>query len=395
MSDTWAVVLAVGLNGYGAVRSLHRAGIRTIVVVPDNTDLSARSRYPQRVIQLPMDEQWERRLLELLCALKVGGGAALVGCSDRAAAFLRDFISVLPDRYGVLCPEGDVIGILNDKRSELQRMQDLGVQVPRSLLVLGESSPLAAGLRYPVIVKPRDFTGYEVLKKKNLILHSDQDWYGFLNLHQSSLDRFIAQEVIGGPDEKLWVCNATVDRAHKVVRFFSFRRLGTRPSHFGVTSLAVSECNEVLHALVQRIAEDSAYVGPLMMEFKEDPETGSFVYLETNPRLGMCNWFDTACGVNNVEATCLLALGKTLPEDEPQISGCVFVDALGDLTARLEDREGLLPILRRYGSLMGSRKVWAVLDSADWRPFLASCRGSLGYLWSHGLKRLRRASLGA
>ena len=375
-----AILLANGLNGYGALRSLRKAGIRAITVVPSKDDLSARSRLSECCIVVPMDEAWERHVLAVLEDIEVPTGTPLIACSDRAAVFLQNNLELLGQRFGLLIPGGNVIETLNDKRTELELMQSKGIPVPASLTHLagtGESEP---PLRLPLIVKPRTYQGYSLIKAKNVIVRSTGEWREFHRNHGHHLDAFVAQEVIEGPDKNLWVCNATVDREHRVVRFFSFRRLGTAPSHFGVTSFAQSCRNDILRQRVQNIASALSYVGPLMVEFKFDPIVEEYLYLETNPRLGMCNWFDTACGVNNVEAVCMLSAGLPLNAGLPQREGVMYLHALADLTARLEDREGLLSIVRRYARASRAPMAWAIFTLRDLSPFIfstAACSAEL------------------
>ena len=83
-------------------------------------------------------------------------------------------------------------------------------------------------------------------------------------------------------------------------------------------------------------------MGPAMMEFKFDDRDGQYKYFETNPRIGQCNFFDTWCGINNVHATYLLALGCDLPETRPvQRNDVMFVNLLFDLRGRLSEKQGI------------------------------------------------------
>ncbi|MFM7785859.1 MAG: hypothetical protein ACKPE6_14645, partial [Gammaproteobacteria bacterium] len=384
-----AIVLANGLNGYGALRSLAKAGIRAIAVAPSKDDLSARSRLPERCIIVPMDDAWERRVLAVLQGIDVPAGTPLLACSDRAAVFLQNNQQVLSRRFGLLIPGGTVIETLNDKRTELELMLAHGIPVPASVTHVADTVESAPPLRLPVIIKPRTYEGYSLIKAKNVIVRTAASWSEFHREYAQHLDAFVAQEIIEGPDENLWVCNATVDREHRIARFFSFRRLGTAPSHFGVTSFAESCHNEALSQRVQQIACALSYVGPLMVEFKFDPITQQYLYLETNPRLGMCNWFDTACGVNNVEAVCSLSAGLSLQAGTAQREGILYLHALADLTARLENRESLLSIARRYARALRSPVVWAIFTLRDPIPFLYSAAAGSAGLVPRILRQVR------
>jgi len=92
-----------------------------------------------------------------------------------------------------------------------------------------------------------------------------------------------------------------------------------------------------------------AYVGPAMIEFKFDDRDGQYKYFETNPRIGQCNFFDTWCGINNVHATYLLALGRDLPKAMPaQRNDVMFINLLFDVRGRLLDKQGIASMCWMY-----------------------------------------------
>jgi hypothetical protein len=153
----------------------------------------------------------------------------------------------------------------------------------------------------------------------------------------------LAQEIVPGPDSNQWVCNCTFDGSGRLARAFVFQRLSLYPPHRGQTSYARSRWNEEVVALVARIGRQLEYAGPAMMEFKYDDRDGQCKYLEANPRIGQCNFFDTCCGVNNVYGAYRLALGRDLPAFRPrQENNVMFLNLLLDVRGRLSDQQGLV-----------------------------------------------------
>jgi predicted ATP-grasp superfamily ATP-dependent carboligase len=194
--------------------------------------------------------------------------------------------------------------------------------------------------------------------------------------------------VIEGEDNNLWVCNVTFGLNKQLSACFVFNRLGTMPSHYGVTSLAISRENQVLRDECAKIGEALNYSGPAMIEFKKDRNSGNYYYIETNPRLGMCNWFDTRCGINNILACTQVAYGNTVAF-APQKNNRVYWNFFGDLVARIEDRENVFAVLIRYIRLLRYRRVAALLYWKDPHPaFRYSCM-SIRDIWSRVMRRLR------
>ncbi|WP_100643195.1 GNAT family N-acetyltransferase [Alteromonas facilis] len=370
LSGGKAIVLANGLNGLGVVRALTAAGIDVVAICPSQNDLSAHSNQPVEIHTVMDSDSWESEVLAIIhqvsrsCTFTI----PIFTCSDKAANFVEHRYNDFPTNVRAIFPEGNLTHILNDKQMELSLVYQAKVPIPNSVWEINGSRPFDA-LKLPIIIKPKDFNGYKVLKAKNLIVIKINELDTFYKKYANELDQFVAQELIEGEDENLWVCNATFDENHNMICAFTFRRMGTSPSHFGVTSLALSEHNQELKDLVKLLGKEMQYRGPGMWEFKYCKKHQQYLYIETNPRLGMCNWFDSRCNVNNVLATYELALGKKVnPLVWQQSTGIYFVNAMGDFMARLEDKEPSYSIFARMGRILPGPIVWSTWHAKDKGP---------------------------
>ena len=370
MNQPYVIILANGLNGLGAVRSAAHAGLRTYTLLTSQTDLSAYSRYSQYRFLLPATPGVEdiRPILDHLYRNEDGPGV-LLACSDLAAELLGKLKTEGYSHHHLIVPTSETTEILNDKKLECQSMEEGGITLPKTYYELATDVPDA----FPIIIKPRTFREYAVLGAKNVIVNTRAELEEFRERFRGKLERFIAQEVIEGDDDNLWVCNVTFGLNKELSACFVFNRLGTMPSHYGVTSLAISRENQVLRDECAKIGKALNYSGPAMIEFKKDQNSGNYFYIETNPRLGMCNWFDTRCGINNILACTQVAYGNPVAF-APQKNNRVYWNFFGDLVARLEDRENLFAVLFRYIGLLRYRRVAALFYWKDPHPaFRYSC----------------------
>jgi len=341
-----AVILAASTNGLGAVRSLYSAGIPVIVVVASHEEPALLSRLPvQKVIAGPKDEDLLRALHGL-----AGPRPVLIPTSDRYVAFMSQHRQQLADSFDFCLPADELAALLIDKASETELIEKLGIPLPLTVRDLPPTAVELAGLLgFPVIVKPRSFAYLATLGKKNVVLGNLAELTLFYEEHLPILPFLLAQQVIPGGDENLWVCNCSIGRSHEVLAAFTFRRLRTAPSHYGVTSYAVSEDNAVVKEQVRRLVAGLRYLGPAMVEFKYDPRDGLYKYIELNPRLGLVNFFDTSCGVNNVLNAYLVASGAAMPSaDHRQRDGVMYLCLFEDVYARYKDGEKLFAILGHY-----------------------------------------------
>ncbi len=376
MTNSRAVVLCNGLNGLGAVRSLGNAGIQVTGVFSNSRDSAWTSRYVSRRLQAPPDSSdasWNSFLLEH------ARNSVVIPTSDVGVSLLSRLRPGLPEDVRVVAPPKSVGELLVDKRREVERIQAIGASVPRSVLHLpGTAGELLQQLSPPVILKPVLFEDSRIIGAKNLTADGRGELELAYERMQGRADRFIAQEIVPGDDSQLWVCNVTFDRSHRLVSAFSFQRLRTSPAHFGVTSSAVSRRNDAVIARVESIGRELGYVGPAMFEFKQHPGTGEYLYIEINPRIGMCNWFDTCCGVNNVLAAYRVASRDSLDSNLPtQRDGVVFLDLFADFYSRLADGEKLRAVMRDYRKHIRSPRVAAYYLSSDPRPGLIALRRNL------------------
>lgn len=386
-----AIVLANGLNGLGVIRSLAIAGIEVIAICPSHKDLTALSRLPRETHIISENDNWESAILEVVndvaksCTFPI----AMFTCSDKSANFVEKNYEYFPSNVRCIYPTGNLTQVLNDKQRELSLMHDAAVPLPNSVWQINGERPFDS-LSIPLIIKPKDYSGYRILKAKNVIIEHTDELDSFYDQYSDNLNSFVAQEMVEGKDENLWVCNATFDKHSTMVTAFTFKRLGTSPSHYGVTTSAISENNSEIKELVKKLGEKIRYQGPGMWEFKYCSTRREYLYIETNPRLGMCNWFDTQCNVNNVLATYHLATDKKVnPLMWQQSEGVFYMNSLGDFIARVENKESPLSILHRMIWVLNGPCVWSTWCRKDPMPTFIS---SLIQLKNLGKRLVRKVN---
>ena len=384
-----AVVLCSGPNGLGAIRGLRKAGVPAIAVVNDAADPVCLSRYPiQKLVVSPSDDA-DAALLSALGKIRYER-AVLIPTSDSFVSFMIRNSEALRSRFDFCLPDDSLALALLDKARETTLVANLRVPVPKTIQNLPpDGSFLLESLGLPLIAKPRSFAHRSHLGAKNRVIRSYGELQRFLDDYRNVLWAFLAQEFIPGNDHNQWVCNCVFGRAHELVSAFTFRRFGLAPAHRGVTSCAVSESNGQVVSLAARVGKGLRYTGAAMLEFKFDKRDGQYKYLELNPRLGMCNYFDTVCGVNNVYETYCLAAGRDSERNgRRQRDGVMYLCLFEDFYARIKDGETIGAIAGRYISgawrpHVGAYFAWDDLApgiTIGWRRLLQVARSAWGKL---------------
>lgn len=361
------IVLAAGPNGLGVIRSLHLEGVSVESVTLSKKDISHFSRIPKEKHTIIGVNNEERHQWLLSFLQRQPQGTTIIPTSDWFVSFLAEHIEILQKNSFFMLPEDEVTDILIDKALETQVIGNV-VPLPKTVQKITSQQQLIKELGLPIIIKPRSHK-HMVLGQKNIILNSESDTDRFFTNFADKLDSLIAQRVILGKDHQQWVCNCVFDFESNMVQAFTFNRLKLSPSHYGVTSYAISQKNDAVMELSKRIGKAIKFVGPAMVEFKKDPSDGEYKYIELNPRLGMCNFFDTSCGINNAYVTYLLASNQSIKNKSTMKNDIMFLSFFEDFFSRKQDGENTLDIFRDYFSHFSKKHVFIYF--IWWDPYPA------------------------
>lgn len=390
-----AIILSAGTNALGAVRSLHLAGVQSIALAQGPAEPVLDSRFPVLRVAIPSLPQAEREgpLLESLDRLRDTRRRVLIPTSDFFVSLISRHREQLSESFDFCLPSPELTSLLLDKAREVELIESVGIPLPVSVLKLPPTwEELRARLRLPIIVKPRTFAEVALLGRKNVILRTEEEGREFYQRAEPLRDAVLAQEVVPGEDDTLWVCNCSFNAAGEMVEGFTFRRLRLTPAHFGVTSYAESIYNPEVLEQCRRLGAALGYKGPAMIEFKLDARDGVYRYIEINPRIGLCNYFDTRCGINNVLHAYQLARGVELrPTNRRQKEGVMYLEFVEDLLCRWQtDHEPLWRILQHYASHAGRPHVGAYWDWRDPWPGLRYALQQFSRVKAVGRKLKRR-----
>lgn len=340
------IILAAGPNGLGVARSLYLEGVRCQAIARDKNDIIHKSKVPTKTAYIEgatIDEQHQW----LLNALKNEPvGTVIIPTSDWFVTFLTEHTERLKENCVFIIPNAEISEVLIDKAKETSVVGKV-IPVPKTIQEITTEQQVIDELELPIIIKPRSHK-HMVLGCKNIIINTIEELSQFFVEFGDKVDNLIAQEIIKGKDDRQWVCNCFFDEDSNITQAFTFNRLRLSPSHYGVTSYAISKHNQDVIDLSAKLGKALNYVGPAMVEFKQDEIDGIYKYIEINPRLGMCNYFDTSCGVNNSLSTYRLATKQSLPQGNKMREDIMFMSFYEDLFSRLRDGESFMSIIKEY-----------------------------------------------
>lgn len=350
-----AVVLSSDAVGLGAVRSLRLGGIPTAVVMMDPWEPVRASRYGKKYL-VPKTTDPDAAILDVLSKVDNGERPVLIPTSDHLTYFVSKHRARLEQRFRCCIPPDSAIQVVLDKAKDTALLGGTGIPLPRSVQNLPSSpADLIKALGLPLIIKPRTFVDKENLGWRNVIVRSQHDAEEFYRESRAQFGSVIAQELIPGPDDTLWECICLFDDRHEIVRTFTFQKRSTMPAHYGATARGVSKRSDTLIGLASSVGKLLEYAGIADIDVKYDARDGQFKYLELNPRLGLCHYFGTRCGVNLTLDAYRLACGESLPADPGQIDGRTFLAVLEEIGARLQSGDSFLAV---GGGVLKALAAW-------------------------------------
>ena len=222
--------------------------------------------------------------------------------------------SELEQWYLLPIPELDVIEQVSDKAQFAQLAQAQGLAVPdtyyQDFTDAGtpgwKPAAIPDTLHFPVVAKPADSSTYE-----NLVFPGRQKVYEINDRRQldelwSTLTRagfrgtFLAQQLIPGDDTQMYSITAYVDRNGTVSLMSSARVLleEHHPATLGNPCAMITQPLQDILEPARRFLESMPYHGFANFDIKHDPTSGTYYFLEINPRIGRNSFYVQAAGIN-------------------------------------------------------------------------------------------------
>lgn len=296
-----ALVLGLGANGYGIVRSLSRAGVRVTGLYTRGEEFGRLSRHCASRRLPPETSRDDAAFVDVLLseARRLGDRPVVFATDDRHALLLSEHQQQLAPHLRFHVVSRTTMRALVDKAEMSRRCASLGVLTPRThITARGEDLGRTAGsFTYPCIVKPSQSFGADFPPGlKNFVAESREALDGFLAAHPTLAGSTIWQEVVPGGDDTIFQCTVLVSEAGATGGVCTIRKIHQYPPGFGITSLGRTEANPDIVRESRRLLESLSYRGIASLEFKR--YGGSHYFIELNPRLPWYNALFTDAGVN-------------------------------------------------------------------------------------------------
>lgn len=275
------------------IRSLGRQGLKVHTSWCDPKIPALSSRYLYAHHALPtfstLHDTW---LLALNQLVENHNFDLIIPCNDNSVLPLQSYRERLTGAGNWYLLDDATFQTSFDKRRTGQLARTLGIPTPRETLVTPNKNGLRsddgdeidnswiATIRYPVYVKPRSSVTLQNVSRKQSVLRATDpaELTSLLAANQES-DSFLIQEQFDGighgVDVLAFEGQVLIEMQHRRLR---------ETINGGSTYREVVKINPHLSKATIAMVAELDYTGVAMFEFKVDPQTGEYVFLEINAR---------------------------------------------------------------------------------------------------------------
>ena len=357
-------------------RGLGRHAIKVHVGWCDQNSPVLKSRYVDRHHSLPAyhseDSSWIEDLNELVERMQFD---LVIPCNDFAVIPLQTNRKQLTDqaKWYLISDDGFATAFDKSRTSDLAR--SLGVKLPREIELsptqitrLNEASlPLSDGeslLEFPVYLKPKSSITREDVANKRAAERIESAAELLASLRDTCpTDGVLIQEAFAGVGVGVEVLAANGE----ILMRLQHRRLRETIDGGSTYRETIAEIPELTSA-TRKMVRALEYTGVAMFEFRYQPESGDWVFLEINARFWGSLPLALAAGANFPLALYrLIVESETVFQSNYQV-GCRCRNLIADLRTYRKQRSTKLHL----GRLLCGRDHFDFFATDDLQPQLAS-----------------------
>ncbi len=371
-----AVVLGMGVNGLGVVRSLSKEGVK-VYAFDEDRNQPAMATSLAVVKECPDVKHQAKALLTFLIEFSKSEGncPVLFPCTDAHNEFLHRYRDQLKEYFRFINSEDEVMKKLLDKNGQYQLAQEHNVATAKTFSPksIEEIDAISKKIQFPVIIKGLNpmpwravFGDQKVIVIKNAKELTDE----YLKLFKTNLHTVI-QEIIVGDDTRHYKFCAYINKDGKALLTFTLQKVRQFPCHFGIGSCVVSVFEPEVAEKGLQFMRDMGYRGIGSIEFKRDKRDEKLKMIELNARLWAQNSLATACGQNYPWVAYRDLIGEEVPLSSKFKEGIKWIASKEDRASFYGYfREGSMSFKTWFKSFCTGRRVWSLFNWDDPMPFL-------------------------
>jgi predicted ATP-grasp superfamily ATP-dependent carboligase len=382
-----AIVVGAHVNGLGVIRALASHGIPIAVISTRSFDIAQHSRWVSERHDLFRLHEQQDALIELLEWNATRWlGWAIFPTNDDAVTALAQHHERLSRSYRLTVQPWEIVSHIVDKDRMQALAQRVGLELPTCFGATTAQTAARDDLHYPLVVKPIQHDHLISCFGAKLFLAHDAEQLRMAidRLTQAGL-RGLVFDFVPGPDSNLYVYCVYIDAHGEPSPGVTVRKLRQNPPFIGGARAAeiVPEIHLLREATVELLRR-AGFRGMAFAEFKLDPRSGRFLFIEVNGRAVLFNSLLPPTGIDLVTMTWSdFALDRSIRLQPTNWDG-TWVHLQADIRCWFAYRDIEQLSLSEFLAPYRRPKTFAVWSASDPKPFIAqtalAARGALAAL---------------
>lgn len=393
------IILNATELGYQVINALGKHGIRSIVIYDQEKDEIGRySKYVLESIKVPHFIEDPDLLLSFLIAKKEEWSRTLIiPTKDYGVEFLSANKDVLSKHYIIPTPGVDVINKIVSKMSLYKIAENIGIAVPKVFSPRSEDEldAIRHQITFPCLLKPGlghlffrkfDIKMLEISNYDDLLTH----YKNFTNNFKNDEFELMICEIISGLDSKNMIQHVSyLDQSGELLASMTSMKLRQDPPIYGQGRVIKAEKTDEVHDQSLKLLRELRYYGFSEIEWKLDPKDGLFKLIEINPRyifyIGLC----IRCGINFPYIQYLDLVHHRKMKVNSYMENVYWIHLYKDILHTVLHHKMEDFTFHEYVNPYFRKKVFAVLDIKDPRPFYEQWKQHIGNMFRKVFNRAR------
>ena len=263
----------------------------------------------------------------------------------------------------------------SNKFFQYQACENIGVPYPKTICAKNKIDlDSIDGLIFPLLIKPSTRKDSTTDVFRTLYLEKIEDYLSAKNKLGGYIEKgieFVISEFIPGDDTNIYAYTCFRSQGGKIINEWSGKKLTQYPDNYGVFCSASNQAPQEVFNQGRALVEEFNAFGIIEPEFKYDHRDGKYKLMETNFRSMMWHRTGSISGVKLHETQYNYATGRCINHYDQDVSDSIhFVLMLHEIP-NLIARKGYLKYFK-HNIFGGRRRVWAIFEWGDVKPFLFS-----------------------
>ena len=368
-------ILSLNDTAVYSARLLRKSNISILGFDHDRGNPGFYSRYITSFLA-PHPQTDPQKLFEILLTRRKGYNLkpVLIAATESYLEFIFQNREALEEDFLFLLPPNEVLCKIINKSAQFELAEKSGILIPSYQIINSVNQLNTIGsLNYPVIIKGVDQPLWKkVIKKKTFTAKNKDELLSLGNYLLRQNVSFIIQKIIQGDCTNNFECNTLMANGIVIEQSVN-QKIRQYPIDFGYGCCVKTTNNEEIRQLGTRFILENGIEGFSNTEFKKDPESGKYYFIETNARVWSQIELTNKAGQNFVLSYYyLLSKEKQVFKSSYSNSSLRWVDLPTDLLVFIRYRHQIGLSIWDFLKSIFSASNFGLLSFRDIRPFIRS-----------------------